>query len=35
MPKHILQVHQPLFETELDRMVTEKVTQILGPHVGC
>jgi transposase-like protein len=30
MPKHILQVDQPLFETELDRMVTEKVTQILN-----
>ena len=30
MPKHILQVDQPLFETELDRMVTQKVTQILN-----
>lgn len=30
MPKHILQVDQPLLETELDRMVTEKVTQILN-----
>jgi hypothetical protein len=30
MPKHILQVDQPLFETELDRMVTQKVTQVLN-----
>ncbi|GAA6123782.1 IS256 family transposase [Bifidobacterium psychraerophilum] len=30
MPKHILQVNQPMFETQLDRMVSEKVTEILN-----
>jgi transposase-like protein len=30
MPKHILQVNQPMFETELDQMVSEKVTEILN-----
>ncbi|MFT8358627.1 IS256 family transposase [Bifidobacterium aquikefiri] len=30
MPKHILQVDQPLFETQLDRMVSEKVNEILN-----
>jgi hypothetical protein len=30
MPRHILQVNQPMFETQLDRMVTEKVTEILN-----
>ena len=30
MPKHILQVDQTMFETQLDRMVSEKVTQILN-----
>jgi hypothetical protein len=34
MPKHILQVNQPMFETQLDRMVSQKVTQILGPDAG-
>ena len=34
MPKHILQVNQPMFETQLDRMVSEKVTEIRGPDAG-
>ena len=34
MSKHILQVNQPMFETQLDRMVSEKVTEIRGPDAG-
>ena len=34
MPKHILQVNQPMFETQLDRMVSEKVNEIRGPDAG-
>jgi transposase-like protein len=34
MPKHILQVNQPMFETQLDRMVSEKVTEIRQPDAG-
>ena len=34
MPKHILQVNQPMFETQLDRMVTQKVTEIRRPDAG-
>ena len=34
MPKHILQVNQPMFETQLDRMVSQKVTEIRGPDAG-
>ncbi|KFI75026.1 putative transposase [Bifidobacterium mongoliense DSM 21395] len=30
MPKHILQVNQPMFETQLDRMVSGKVNEILN-----
>lgn len=30
MPKHILQVNQPMLETQLDRMVSEKVNQVLN-----
>ena len=30
MPKHILQVNQPMFETQLDRMVSQKVNEILN-----
>ncbi|WP_033508034.1 transposase, partial [Bifidobacterium minimum] len=30
MPEKIIQVNQAMFETQLDRMVTEKVTQILN-----
>ncbi|MDN6783676.1 IS256 family transposase [Bifidobacterium mongoliense] len=30
MPKHILQVDQAMFETQLDRMVTDKVNQLLN-----
>ena len=30
MPRHILQVNQPMFETQLDRMVNE----IRGPDAG-
>ena len=30
MPRHILQVNQPMFETQLDRMVSEKVNEILN-----
>ena len=30
MPEKIIQVNQPMFETELDRMVSEKVTEILN-----
>jgi hypothetical protein len=34
MPKHILQVNQPMFETQLDRMVSQKVNEIRGPDAG-
>jgi hypothetical protein len=34
MPDRIMQVSQAMFETRLDRMVTEKVTEILGPDAG-
>jgi hypothetical protein len=30
MPEKIIQVNQPMFETELDRMVSEKVNEILN-----
>ena len=30
MPKHILQVNQPMLETQLDQMVSEKVNQVLN-----
>lgn len=30
MPKRILQVNQAMFETKLDRMVSEKVNEILN-----
>ena len=34
MPDTIIQVNQGMFETQLDRMVTQKVTEILGPDAG-
>jgi hypothetical protein len=34
MPEKIIQVNQPMFETELDRMVSEKVNEIRGPDAG-
>jgi hypothetical protein len=34
MPKHMLQVNQPMFETQLDRMVSQKVNEIRGPDAG-
>ena len=34
MPEKIIQVNQPMFETELDRLVSEKVTEIRGPDAG-
>lgn len=30
MPKHILQVNQPMLEIQLDRMVSEKVNQVFN-----
>jgi hypothetical protein len=30
----MLQVNQPMFETQLDRMVSQKVTEIRGPDAG-
>jgi len=30
MPENIIQIDQNLFETKLDRLVTEKMTQILN-----
>jgi hypothetical protein len=34
MPDTIIQVNQAMFETQLDRMVTQKVTEIRGPDAG-
>ena len=30
MPDKIIQINQPMFESELDRMVSEKVSEILN-----
>ena len=30
MPEKMIQINQPMFESELDRMVSENVTQILN-----
>ena len=34
MPDTIIQVNQAMFETQLDRMVTQKVNEIRGPDAG-
>jgi hypothetical protein len=34
MPRHVLQVSQPMFETRSDRMVSEKADEILGSDAG-
>ena len=34
MPEKIIQADQAMFETRLDRMVSEKADEILGPDAG-
>lgn len=34
MPKHILQVNQPMFETQLDRMVSREGQRDSQPDAG-